>query len=102
MPRYLSLLTLPGQYKHYIRPLTAAPDPNPLTRNPTPSDRLFSLPPEKLPPNIRVQDWVDDRNHWRGVGTVARLGGKKRKDLPGIPGREARKLGGLKWALRER
>jgi len=40
------------------------------------------------------------------VGTVDRLGGRKKKDGSGLAkserGREARKLGGLKWALRER
>ena len=86
----------------YIHPLT----PNPLPPKPTPSDHLLSLPAHRLPPNIRVQEWVDDRAHWSGVSTVERLGGKRTKDSGKVSrigaGREARKLGGLKWALRER
>ena len=102
MPRYLSISSLPPSLIRYIRPLTA---PVPLTR-PSPTEHLLSLPPTTLPLNLRVQEWVDDRKHWTGVGTVERLGGRKTKDHGKVgrlgKGREARKLGGLKWALRER
>lgn len=106
MPRYLTLSALPPTLTHYIRPLRPPPEPNPLKRNPTPTDILLSLPPGRLPPNVRIQEWIDDRQRWNGVGTVDRLGGRRKKDGSGLAkserGREARKLGGLKWALRER
>ena len=97
MPRYLSLSSIPTPLHHLIHPLRKT-IPNPLFRNPTPSDHLLSLPSGDLPPNVRVQEWIDDRHHWAGVGTVDRLGGKKAKDYKHDGhGREARKRGGLKW-----
>ena len=106
MPRYISLSSLPQAFNHCIRPLQPPPDPNPLVRYPNPSQHLLALPPGSLPPNLRVQEWVDDKRHWEGVGQVDRLGGRKTKDDGKTwrvgKGREARKLGGLKWALRER
>ncbi|WWD18326.1 hypothetical protein CI109_102776 [Kwoniella shandongensis] len=99
MPRFIPLSTLPPQLRPHVRPLVANPLVNPLRQSPTPSDHLLAKASE-LPPNLRVQDWVDGRGRWQGISQRERLGGKKGPNF-GVE-REGRRWGGLKWALRER
>lgn len=99
MPRYIPLSLVPAQLRPHIRTLPAIPLVNPLRQLPSPSDQLLSAK-EKLPSNVRVQDWVDGRGRWTGISERERLGGKKGVRT-GVE-RNGRRWGGLKWALRER
>ncbi|WVO13690.1 hypothetical protein L204_101311 [Cryptococcus depauperatus] len=98
MPRYIPLSLLPSQTRAGVRILSSTPLVNPLRQLPSPSTMLLSR--NDLPPNVRVQEWVDGRGRWFGVSQRDRLGGKKRVNT----GLEAkgRRWGGLKWAMRER
>ncbi|KAK4684425.1 hypothetical protein P7C73_g5752, partial [Tremellales sp. Uapishka_1] len=96
MPRYLPL-PLPTALAPHLRQLVPTPLANPLKSLPTVTDHLLSLPQSQLPPNLRVQEFVDHRASWHGKGDEERLGGSKRKE-----DRHLLKKGGLQWALRER
>ncbi|WVQ80570.1 hypothetical protein IAT38_002675 [Cryptococcus sp. DSM 104549] len=102
MPRYIPLASLPSHLRPALRPITATPF-NPALKShlPSPTDILLQhKAAAELPANVRVQEFVDDRHRWSGIGTRERLGGKK---LAGIKFEKmGRKWGGLKWALRER
>ena len=65
------------------------------------------MPKSQIPPNVRIQNYiVDHRSLWQGMNVVEKRGGRTTKDYGKEwregKGREARKMGGIKWAVRER
>ncbi|ODO05633.1 hypothetical protein I350_04692 [Cryptococcus amylolentus CBS 6273] len=103
MPRYIPASLLPTHLRPAVRPLSTTPLVNALRQLPSPTDKLLAIQsqnPEALPPNLRVQEWVDGRARWSGVSQRERLGGKKGSNW--AIEKRGRQWGGLKWALRER
>ena len=106
MPQYVNLNTLKSAHQAFVRPLTAPMPRSAVGLTPSPHQFYLSLPKDQIPPNVRVQNFIDNRSMWTGINKVDKFGGRKTKDegkdwREGA-GRQARKRGGLKWALRER
>ena len=107
MPSYVNLNALKPAAKRFVREMTPPLPRNSVLLQPTPHQYFLSLPKGTIPPNVRIQNYlVGDKALWTGVTVEERYGGKKQKndhkESRQGPGREGRKWGGLKWAVRER
>ena len=81
-----------------LEPLEPAPSPSSTTTNTTadPIQHLIALrESNELPPNIRIQDWVDDRKRWQGISKDER-DGKREKGGRGT----GRPFGKGKWIIK--
>jgi hypothetical protein len=109
MPQYINVNALKQASQTLVRPLAAPLPRSAALLTPTPHQFYLTLKPEQIPPNVRIQGYIERPGVVQGLTRVDKYGGRKTKDhgkdeklwRTGA-GRQGRRSGGLLWALREK